>query len=316
MKIFFILPFVAIISTQFLIGCASTSSAKGQLSRGNINPSGQSGSERFSTVAHYQYMDLVSQNTRYINARDECYGQEGGEFNEFVFNNILIKNKSANNKIFLFKSKRLLSKNDWATYSWYFSSVTSCIKGLQATLNRLPSNVKNIYEVVSEAEVRLAEQLRLRQINVGTYNQIHFLLNLEEQEDVNSIIKNYKAKAESESLVNQNIEIAKDKPLNSKADNNLGNAAFVTLACSLLTRGKTLECASGASDSLDNSITSDAEEDVRFRRQQKEIRKQQNEIEELRLQQTLDRMRQQQKELDGDFDKRRDDLNKWRPGQK
>jgi hypothetical protein len=93
------------------------------------------------------------------------------------------------------------------------------------------------------------------------------------------------------------------KSTSSTAGDKLGNAGMATAICSVLTGGKAAGCAAGALDSKDSNAD-------------KKIREQNQVIENLKRQQSIDKMKQEAKDRDREYDKRREDLNKWRPGQK
>ena len=254
------------------------------------------------------YIKVVVTNTNYQSSRSECfrYENENNEFAKFAVTNVIVENQYSMNRASLMRSKKLLTLNDSVTYSWYYSSVSKCIKDLQYSLDGLPVDIKNIYQKVQGAEDALVEQLRLRKVNVGTYNEIRYLLGLEEDRDIQSIIRFYKKRAEEEKYVNENQSSSRDVFLNSsqgEVDNRASSVAFATALCSIFTGGKTAGCAVGALDSDESTIDS-------------RLKKQKQQIEDLKLQQLIDKNNREFRELQLDSEKRRNDLNNWRPGQR
>ena len=99
-------------------------------------------------------------------------------------------------------------------------------------------------------------------------------------------------------------KVAIDKSASTTSSSNkTSNAAFVTAICSTLSKGKAAECAAGALNSDESDLA-------------RKLRQQVDEIEALKRQQATDKNRQRQKNSDRDYDKRREDLMNWKPGQK
>lgn len=252
------------------------------------------------------YITVVVANTNYQSSRNECFRQKNDEFAKFSLANILVENQYSKNRLSLMRSKKLLSPSDWATYSWYYSSVSKCIKDLQSSIKGLPTDIKDIYQTVQNAEDVLVEQLRLRKVSVGLYNEVRYFLSIEEDRDIQNIIRFYKRAAEDEKyakdtkLPPSNIQPNPSQPM---LDNRLSNAAFATALCSIFTGGKTAGCAAGALDPDESNIDS-------------RLNKQKKQIEDIKLQQLIDKSNREFREIQLDSEKRRSDLNDWRPGQR
>lgn len=100
----------------------------------------------------------------------------------------------------------------------------------------------------------------------------------------------------------ERVAIEKASP-ETQSSNKTSNAAFVTAICSTLSKGKAAECAAGALNSDESDLA-------------RKLRQQDDETEALKRQQAIDRSTQRQKDGDRDYDKRREDLMNWKPGQK
>jgi hypothetical protein len=292
-----------ILTTSLTVGCSSSSKNKkagGQVSQSSTAPN-------ISTYKQDEYQRLLYANNTYLDKRYNCFKKENekNDFAKFVQSNVLLEPPNQPNKDLLLTSKKLLNSNEWATFSWYWSSINECINNLEPFRNSLPPEMRDVYKNSQNIENALTEELRLRKINVGKYNQVRLLLSQEESRDIQSIFKIYKKEVEIEKLENQlkvNLHSQQKLSNSSSTNQNLSNAAFATIICSLATGGKAAGCAAGA---LDSDSTS----------QDSQLRKQKAEIEQLKTQQMIEKASQEFKDSEREYQKRKEERDKWKPGQ-
>lgn len=291
-----------ILVTLLTAGCSSSSKNK----KTTEGASKSLATQNISTYKKDEHERLVSANNNYTDKRVDCFKKENSsnDFANFVQNNVLLEPVNLPNKDALLTSKKLLNTNEWITFSWYWSSITQCINNLEPFRNSLPPEMRDVYKKSQNIENSLTEELRLRKINVGQYNQLRLLLSQEERRDIQSLFAIYKKEVEIERLENQlrvNLHNQQKLSNDSSSSNKASNAAFATIICALATGGKTAGCAAGA---LDSDSTS----------QDRQLRKQKAEIEQLKTQQMIDKATQEFKDSEREYQKRKEERDKWRPG--
>lgn len=248
-------------------------------------------------------IEMLSANNDYVKSVNNCYVTEfkNNKFNKFVKENVLISDLNVSNRDQLLKSKKLLDKSEWATYSWFWTDVNSCINDLGQKLNRLPYKLRNVYIERNKIENLLTEELRLRKINVGLYNQTKLYLQIETIEKTDTIFKEYREKSDAEKSANNSlIETDRSKAI-STSNERLTNSAIATAICSAFAKGNAAGCAAGALDTDGQSASSND-------------RRRQRDIDSLKNQQRVDKANQDLKDAERDYEKRRDELMKFKTG--
>jgi hypothetical protein len=165
----------------------------------------------------------------------------------------------------------------------------------------MPYELRKVYIENNKIENLLTEELRLRKINVGLYNQTRLYLQIETNDATEKIFKEYREKSEAEKIANNRlIEIQRPKPISTSSE-GVTNSAIATAICSAFTKGNAASCAVGAFESDDQSKSSND-------------KKLQREIDSIKNQQLIDKANQEFKDRERDYQMRRDELMKFKTG--